>query len=739
MKVVGLLSGGKDSVYNLVHCIANGHQPVSVASLGPGQGKDELDSYMYQTVGHSGLRTLAQALDLPFFSRVIQGTAINIGGEYGSRNAKGKERAADEGGDEEQEHEADETEDLYELLRAVKTAQPEVEGVACGAILSNYQRVRVEHVCSRLGLTPIAYLWERDQPELLGEMVDAEMESVLVKVAGAGLGVEHLGKSLREMQPTLHRLNQRYQLHVCGEGGEYETFTLDCPIFKSRVVLSKTTTVISNPDPYSTVAHLHLDQCELVPKPEYPQDETWEELQERIKGIVRTPGLLDERSEGMREVVGRAYGEGRVEGGDEREGGEERVRDGEDELEPTASVCDGWLSFGEVTAFSGSEKKDAASELSIEDEVRAGFANLEALLSAHATSLLALSHLTVYLSAPSMPLFPLINTVYSSFFGSSPPARACVAVEMPPNSRVRVKLEGVARVSDQEAQGRERKCLHVQSLSYWAGANIGPYSQGITVAGRLFIAGQIPLVPRSLTLPSPPDFALEVALSLQHVRRVAKAASEARWEGWCEGGVCWLADGAGEGEWRRRVRGARAGWQAFEEDDEGQVQPAPMLFVTAAQLPKGASIEWQVTWATGQRDTADEDEESDDGAAGRARGAAETWASGSVVSNSTGEPVTWQCSATKGTSKVVVAILGCTADESERHALPGMGHIHSIRAFHRPSLPASKVQSLASTLLGLPPADLPALSLIGARRIATLEGSESEGHDVAFVLVGSPA
>ena len=92
---------------------------------------------------------------------------------------------------------------------------PEVTGVACGAILSNYQRVRVEHVCvassaspapvraitcpelitslrlvlrrcSRLGLTPIAYLWERDQKELLGEMVAAGMESVLVKVAGAG-------------------------------------------------------------------------------------------------------------------------------------------------------------------------------------------------------------------------------------------------------------------------------------------------------------------------------------------------------------------------------------------------------------------------------------------------------------------------------------------------------------------------------------------------------------------------
>lgn len=40
--------------------------------------------------------------------------------------------------------------------------------------------------CARLGLTPLAYLWERSQPELLREMVEAGMESVLVKVAGAG-------------------------------------------------------------------------------------------------------------------------------------------------------------------------------------------------------------------------------------------------------------------------------------------------------------------------------------------------------------------------------------------------------------------------------------------------------------------------------------------------------------------------------------------------------------------------
>ena len=156
MKDIALLSGGKDSIYNLHHCILNGHEPVCIASLGPPEGRDELDSFMYQTVAHSGLATMAQALDLPFFTTSITGKAINQSSEYGSRTTleRQKDRSVTECGSEgqveEEEVEAeeqDETEDLYRLLKMVKVELPEVQGVAAGAILSNYQRVRVEHVC----------------------------------------------------------------------------------------------------------------------------------------------------------------------------------------------------------------------------------------------------------------------------------------------------------------------------------------------------------------------------------------------------------------------------------------------------------------------------------------------------------------------------------------------------------------------------------------------------------------
>lgn len=67
----------------------------------------------------------------------------------------------------------DEVEDLEKLLLAVKKKFPDVGGVSSGAIASDYQRLRVECICSRLGLVSFAYLWKQDQALLLQDMVSA--------------------------------------------------------------------------------------------------------------------------------------------------------------------------------------------------------------------------------------------------------------------------------------------------------------------------------------------------------------------------------------------------------------------------------------------------------------------------------------------------------------------------------------------------------------------------------------
>jgi len=111
MKVCALLSGGKDSVYTLHAAVVEGHLPVALASLVPARGLDELDSFMYQTVGSSGLATLAAALALPLVTHTIAGTARNQRAEYGSRHTAAATTPDEHG---------DETEDLYDLLVKVK-------------------------------------------------------------------------------------------------------------------------------------------------------------------------------------------------------------------------------------------------------------------------------------------------------------------------------------------------------------------------------------------------------------------------------------------------------------------------------------------------------------------------------------------------------------------------------------------------------------------------------------------
>lgn len=167
----------------------------------------------------------------------------------------------------------------------------------------------------------------------------------------------------------------------------------------------------------------------------------------------------------------------------------------EDVRSSVRTTDDGWVYFSEVVGSADSFDGE------IENEVKACFSALTsasfppflrqarllipsppALLAASSASLLSLTHLTVFLSpASSMSLFPRINAVYSSYFGTSPPTRACVAVAQS-EANWRVKLEGCAR---KEGEGRERaeerKALHVQGLSYWAAANIGPYSQAVKV------------------------------------------------------------------------------------------------------------------------------------------------------------------------------------------------------------------------------------------------------------------
>lgn len=126
MRVVALISGGKDSTFNMMQCISAGHEIVALANIAP-YNKKELDSYMYQSVGHEAIEFIAAAMDLPLYRENTKGKTNQTDKSYQPIN-----------------HD-DEVEDLFNLLLKIKN-ELFIEGVSVGAILSDYQRVRVENV-----------------------------------------------------------------------------------------------------------------------------------------------------------------------------------------------------------------------------------------------------------------------------------------------------------------------------------------------------------------------------------------------------------------------------------------------------------------------------------------------------------------------------------------------------------------------------------------------------------------
>ena len=77
MRVVALVSGGKDCTYAMMKCVQYGHEIVALANLHPPPTvAEEMDSFMYQTVGHGHVEAVAKAMGVPLFRRAISGTAV---------------------------------------------------------------------------------------------------------------------------------------------------------------------------------------------------------------------------------------------------------------------------------------------------------------------------------------------------------------------------------------------------------------------------------------------------------------------------------------------------------------------------------------------------------------------------------------------------------------------------------------------------------------------------------------
>ncbi|KAL6231111.1 hypothetical protein BDW75DRAFT_244225 [Aspergillus navahoensis] len=680
LKVIALISGGKDSLYSILHCIRNGHKVVALANLHPPpnpainvgsisndngdieftqpETTDDIDSFMYQTIGWSVIPLYEEALGIPLYRAPIMGGAVDAGRVY--RDTNDVTPPVTEGGRESKDEDEDETESLIPLLRKVMAAHPEANAVCAGAILSTYQRTRIEDVAGRLGLVPLAWLWqypflpapearrqlgsEEYEAGLLTDMAAVGCSARIVKVASGALDEGFLWGDVSDTGCGLRRrivkcvkrfgmgVGEDIRGAVLGEGGEYETLAVDGPgfLWRGRIEVAEEGREVRTGE--GGVGYLRLKGAKVVRKSE---DEG--ESDGITPGDVRRPVLLDEGFAGALHALW-----------DGDEGEEERVVaiGGADVApwtfdEPVQFVNGGTWTVSNLIAPEaglGTSEQMAAIVKKIQAVLDTSVANGAPRTTAD------IVFTTVLLR--SMTDFPSMNSIYVSLFEKpNPPARATVACGDRLPDGVNVMVSMVVDLGPRV----QRDGLHVQSRSYWAPANIGPYSQAMSVPLQgperlIYIAGQIPLEPASMDLveveSSPtaaePSWAetycLRAVLSLQHMWRIG-AAMEV---GWWLGTVAFFT---GTDHIKTRARLAWKLWQKMheanvtesegEEDDEStldiwdikygrrgheQSKPTPrpnlpnlelveasdpknqvpaFFAVQVHELPRNSDIEWQ--------------------------------------------------------------------------------------------------------------------------------------------------
>lgn len=495
MKFVALVSGGKDSIFSIVEAEREGHELVACVHLGRPVEEDE-ESYMYQTAGSEVVQTLVEeCIQVPLVHYVRQGKSVQTALVYEEASTESTQ---------------DEVEDLFLALQEAVRRFPHVQAVASGALLSTYQRVRIENVCQRLGLTSLSYLWRHNsQHKILRSMIQAGLEVVLVRTAAPPglMPRRHLNRSLMQLESHLYSLYDRYRMHVCGEGGEYESLCLYAPgLYRKRLVLDEVEIRTDEHD--DGVGILLIRSCHA------------EDLgnEQRATDIPCRLGL-DERAVD----------------GDSKARQRENANAVTDEVPwnpppetwlPRVRRCEGglWHTSGIVSPrFYPSISDSSEADLAVR-EARDVLFLLKALLEAQQCTPQDVGMVHLYLS--DIAHFQRINQYYRQCFGVLlPPSRSCVALgDLPKNRRVMLDCwvlagsGGYMRRQDTESKQtqevspyaeaalvntstRYRQVLHVQSLSHWAPVCVGPYSQANTLLGALhFLAGSIGLWPASMTL-----------------------------------------------------------------------------------------------------------------------------------------------------------------------------------------------------------------------------------------------
>lgn len=202
MKVAGLLSGGKDSVYATSIAQQYGWEITNLISLIP----ENTESWMFHSVNTHMTSVIAECMEIPLVQKKTQG------------------------------QKEEELIDLQNIL-----AELDIDGVISGALASEYQRTRIEKICYELNLKSFTPLWHKKQKTILTDQLNAGLTTIIVGVSAYGFDETWLGRIIdKKCIDELIKLEKKYQINIAGEGGEFETLVTNAPFFKKRIIIEET-------------------------------------------------------------------------------------------------------------------------------------------------------------------------------------------------------------------------------------------------------------------------------------------------------------------------------------------------------------------------------------------------------------------------------------------------------------------------------------------------------------------
>ena len=142
-----------------------------------------------------------------------------------------------------------------------KLVEMGIEGIVTGDIyvVDDMHGLWMEKVTKGLDIKVIMPLWEQNTTQVLEEEISSGFKSIFTCLVKKCFTPEWLGRELNvNSAKELMALSEKNGVDPCGENGEFHTMTIDGPIFKEVIEISKFTKHEHNDRLYITISEFSL-------------------------------------------------------------------------------------------------------------------------------------------------------------------------------------------------------------------------------------------------------------------------------------------------------------------------------------------------------------------------------------------------------------------------------------------------------------------------------------------------